>query len=306
MTPYRAGFASILGRPNAGKSTLMNALVGEKIAAVSGLPQTTRDRIHGILSRDDFQIVFVDLPGLVEASDKLNEALRKNVIEGLDGVDVVVHLVDPSMPDPVGEDMASIVAAVRSPIVFAVSKIDKTEGSFDARKYAESLAPVVDASRYVDFVAVSARSGVGTEQLVAAVAKRLPVGEPLFDPDDMTDRDMRFLAAELIREKVFHLTHEEVPYSTAVTIDAFEERKHGKWYVAASIHVERESQKGVVLGKGGAMLKRIGQSARADIERLADHEVFLELHVKVTPDWRRSEARLREFGYGQKKNKKRR
>jgi len=302
---HRAGFASIFGRPNAGKSTLVNALVGEKIAAVSGLPQTTRDRIHGILSKPDFQIVFVDLPGLVEASDKLNEALRASAIDGLDGVDVVVHLVDATMPDPVGADMAAVVAAVRTPKIFAASKTDKMPADFDARRFAESLAPLVDPSRYSDFIAVSAQTGAGLPQLVQAVVRRLPEGEPLFDPENLTDRDMRFLASELIREKVFHLTHEEIPYATAVAIDEFQERARGKWYVAASIHVERDSQKGVVIGKGGAMLKRISQAARADIERLTGAPIFLELHVKVTPNWRRNDARLREFGYGREKKRRR-
>ncbi len=298
MSDYRTGFVSILGLPNAGKSTLVNALIGEKIAAVSGLPQTTRDRINAILSGEDFQIVLVDLPGLVDATDKLNEALRQNVVDGLEGVDCVVHLVDVTMADPVGEDARDVLNVLTTPVIFVASKVDAAPAGFSVEAFARNHD--IDLSRYAGVRAVSSIEARGLSELVETIRDFMPEGPPLYDPDDLTDRDLRFLAAEIIREKVFHFTHQEVPYSTAVEIDDFKERKRGKWYVAASIHIERDSQKGVVIGKGGAMLKRISQAARADIEKLCDTPVFLELHVKVTKNWRKNDARLREFGYKRK------
>lgn len=298
---HRSGFVSILGKPNAGKSTLVNALVGEKLLAVSGLPQTTRDRIHAILSTPAMQVVFVDLPGLVAANDRLNEALRQRVLDGLEGVDCVIHLVDPTDPDPVGDDIAGVLAEVRTPVLCAVNKIDTQGPDFDASAWLDALPPPFDRARYRATLALSAARGTGTEELLAAVAGFLPEGPPLYDPDALTDRSMRFLAAELIREKVFHHTHQEIPYSTAVTIEQFEERKKGKWFVSANIHVERDSQKGMVIGKGGAMLKKISHDARTDIERLTGHPIFLELFVKVSHKWRKSEVHLREFGYGLRK-----
>jgi len=217
MSEFRTGFVSILGLPNAGKSTLVNALLGEKIAAVSGLPQTTRDRINAILTSDDHQIVLVDLPGLVGATDKLNEALRRNVIEGLEGVDCVVHLVDATMSDPVGADARAIVSALSTPVVFVASKTDAVPEGFSIESFAKSHD--IDLSRYAAAMAVSSVKGAGLAELVGELRSRMPAGPPLYDPDDLTDRDLRFLSAEIVREKVFHLTHQEIPYSTAVAID---------------------------------------------------------------------------------------
>ncbi|MDK2970464.1 MAG: GTPase [Candidatus Sumerlaeota bacterium] len=298
---YRSGFVAILGKPNAGKSTLVNALLGEKLCAVSGLPQTTRDRINAIHSDDTMQAVFVDLPGLVADTDKLNAALRQNVLDGIEGVDCVIHLVDTTDPDPVGADMAALLAATKTPVIGVASKIDTQAADFDAAQYFATLEGGAPPARYTVLLGISAVRGAGLGELLAAVRELLPEGPPLYDPDQLTDRSMRFLAAELIREKVFQLLHEEIPYSTAVTIEAFEERSVGKAYIAASIHLERDSQKGIVIGRGGSMLKKISQSARHDIEALLGNGVFLDLHVKVTPHWRKKEYLLREFGYDTRK-----
>lgn len=300
---FRAGFVAILGKPNVGKSTLVNLVLGEKIAAVSGLPQTTRDRMNAIHTTESVQIIFVDMPGLVEATDKLNEALRDSVVEGLGGVDCVLHMIDVNDPQPVNEDMAALLRGISTPIVCAVNKIDTQPKDYFLGEWLNRVPPPFDVGRYADIVAISATTGAGRDDLLLAVTRHMPPGPPLYDPEQLTDRNMRFLAAELIREKVFQLTHQEIPYSTAVTIDAFEEREAGKWYIAATIHVERDSQKGIVIGKGGEMMKKISRAARLDIERLVDHEVYLELFVKVSRNWRKSEMFLREFGYSGKKRR---
>jgi GTP-binding protein Era len=295
--PFRSGFIAILGKPNAGKSTLVNALIGEKLAAVSGLPNTTRDRIHAILTTDTMQSILVDLPGLLQGDDKLNAALRARVIDTISGVDALLHLVDVEDTNSVNDDVAGVLARCQTPMVLAVNKIDRRSATFDARSWAGELPPPFDSSLYGDIIGVSALHGTGLKQLVTALEALLPPGDYLYDPEQLTDRNLRFLAAELIREKVYHFTHEEIPYATAVEIEEFREQHGGKTFIAAIIHVERDTQKGIVIGKGGAMLKKISTAARLDIERLMDGPVFLQLHVKVSRDWRRSERALREFGY---------
>lgn len=296
--PHRAGFVALLGHPNAGKSTLVNALAGEKLAAVSGLPQTTRSRLNVIVSSDSAQVIFVDLPGLVTSDDRLNEALRARVLQTLEGVDVVVHLVDTTEKPPVGPDIASVLARVTRPVVLALNKIDRQGAEFDARAWiAKHAAGVIDSDRYRAIVGVSAKKGTGKAALLRAVEALLPEGPELYDPEQLTDTHLRDLAAELIREKVFVYTHQEVPYATAVEIERFEERDHGKSLIAAVIHVERDTQKGIIIGKGGAMLKKISQAARAEIEHLVGSPFYLEIHVKVSADWRNKPTALRMFGY---------
>jgi len=294
---YKSGFVAILGMPNAGKSTLVNALIGEKLAAVSGLPNTTRDRIHAILSTESMQMIFVDLPGLTEGTDRLNEALRSRVLDSVAGVDVVLHLVDVEDPLPVTADMAEVLAKSLRPVVLAVNKVDRKSASFDARSWAGELPAPFDAALYRKVIGVSALKGGGLNELLGVLEDLLPEGPPLYDVDQLTDRNLRFLASELIREKVYHFTHEEIPYATAIEIEEFREQQGGKTFIAAIIHLERDSQKGIVIGRGGAMLKKISTAARKDIENLMQGPVFLQLHVKVSRDWRRSERALREFGY---------
>lgn len=294
---FRAGFVALLGKPNAGKSTLMNALVGARLAAVSGLPQTTRERLSGIYTDDACQIVFVDLPGMIAATDKLNEALRQNVLRGIDGVDAVLHLVDVADPAPIDPDMAEALASVATPLILVVTKMDGKNGEKDPAVSVGPKLPQALRDRYAATVGVSALEERGLEALLAAATEHLPPGPPLYDPDDLTDRTLRYLAQEAIREKAFHFLHEELPYSVAVQVEEFKEREAGKWYVQATIYVERPTQKGMVIGKKGAMLKKISTAARRDIEELAGMPVFLDLWVKVREKWRKNEAALREFGY---------
>lgn len=303
--PFRSGFVALLGKPNAGKSTLLNRVVGAKLAAVSALPQTTRERLHGILTDKRRQIVFVDLPGLLDASDTLNSALRQNVLDGLEGVDVVLHLVDSADKNPFPPDVVETVQAIRTPLVLAITKLDGRHERLDAASHAGEILPEGLRTKYHAIAGVSAKSGAGIDALLETLDAFLPEGEPLFDPDDLTDRDLRYLAQEAIREKAFLLLHEELPYATAVLVDEFKEREARKWYIRATIYVERDSQKGMVIGRGGAMLKKISTAARADLERLCEAPVYLDLWVKVREKWRRNEADLRFFGIRDPRRRKR-
>lgn len=297
---------AFLGKPNAGKSTLLNRILGEKLAAVSPLPQTTRERFLGIHSEDDCQIVFVDLPGMIGPTDRLNEILRANVLDNLNEVDVVVHLVDVDDPAPLSGDMAEALRAVRTPLLFVLNKLDGKKARVDARSWMGEHLPEGSERNYAAILGVSAREGAGLDELLAEIRQRLPLGEPLYDPESLTDRDMRYLAQEMIREKAYAYLHEELPYATAVLIDDFKERDRGKWYIGATIYVERDTQKGIVIGHRGETLKKISTAARTDIERLCGAPVFLELWVKVRPKWRKNDADLRMFGLTPPPKKKRR
>lgn len=294
---FRCGFVAILGKPNAGKSTLLNRLVGGKIAIVSPRPQTTRDRINGILTENNCQMIFVDMPGLVAPTDRLNEALVDSIHQGLDGVDVVIHLIDVEDKAPLVPPVGETLAGIRVPIIAVLNKTDRFRGNFNVRHYLDASPARIEPERYRRIVPVSALDGTGIEDLKACLAPLLPEGPPLHDPDDLTDRDMRWLAAEAVREQVFLQLGEELPYCVAAQTEEFKERPDGKWYIRAVIYIERESQKGIVIGAGGQRLKAIGQAARKEIEDLLDHPVFLELWVKVRKNWRKKDADLRMFGY---------
>lgn len=301
---FRSGFVAFLGKPNAGKSTLLNKLVGSRLAAVSHLPQTTRDRFQGILTDDHSQIVFVDLPGMVAANDRLNECLRSNVIGGLEGIDVVLHLIDVNDPEPINGEMQDAMGHVRAPIVLALTKNDGKRSRTDVASWAGENLPADLVARYHSMHAISAFTGHGIDELHSALVGLLPEGEHFYDPEYTTDRDMRYLAQEMIREKVFNHLRDEIPYATAVTVEEFKEREQGKWYIRATIHVERHSQKGIVIGKGGGTLKKISQEARRDIETICDAPVFLDLWVKVSEKWRSKDFALREFGFKPPKKRK--
>lgn len=294
---FRSGFVALFGKPNAGKSTLLNQIIGERLAAVSALPQTTRERFQGIYTDESCQIVFVDLPGMIGATDRLNECLRVNVFEGIGEVDVIIHLVDVADDEPINEDVEAALALIRSPMVLAVNKIDGRRANVDAGSWAGERIPASIRNRYSGILGISATRGSGVDELLKMVATKLPEGPPLYDPDILTDRDMRFLAQEMIREQAYKFLHEELPYAIAVEIDEFKERETGKWYIRATLHVERDSQKGMVIGKKGETLKKISQSARKEIERICDAAVFLDLWVKVKPKWRKNDSDLRRFGF---------
>ena len=308
MSEYRSAFIAIIGRPNVGKSTLVNALLRQKIAAVSPKPQTTRKRQLGILTTENAQLVFVDTPGLHNARHKLGQFLNQEAEEALEGVDVILWLVDVSVR-PTEEDklIASLLghAPRRTPIVLAANKIDLIP--------AEALTPRLEAyqaslKREAHIISISATQNQNLDQLLELLISLSPIRPPEFDQEQVTDSYERDIAADLIREACLHRLRDEVPHGVGVRIDEFVERENGMLYIAATIFVERESQKGIVIGEGGKMLKQIGSAARKEIEQLGGRKVFLELRVKVLKDWRNDENMLRRLGYkisNKKKNRSR-
>lgn len=280
---FRSGFASIIGRPNAGKSTLLNALTGEKLAIVSEKPQTTRTTIQGVVNAPGAQIVFIDTPGIHKATNLFNRRMMETVRSALEDRDVLLYVADASLP-PSEEDAEaiSVLKDLRTPVLLLANKIDRVE---DKRK----LLPFIEAFKalreFDEYIPVSAKTGEGLDRVRAAIISRLPAGPALFPTDHITDQPERFLAAELVREQILRQTRQEVPHSVAVLVDRWEETpKITK--IAATVYVEREGQKAIVIGAQGAMLKKIGTLARHEIEKMLDRKVFLELFVKVQKDWR--------------------
>jgi GTPase len=291
---FRCGYVALIGRPNVGKSTLLNRLVGQKLAITSPKPQTTRHRLLGILHLAGAQLLFLDTPGLLDPKGLLNETLVKAALTALADADVVVWLVEPRPPDPQDRAVLPKVQALKCPMVIALNKIDLVDKP--------QLLPLIAA--YHDFfpdspvVPLSALVGDGLPALVAEVVALLPASPPLFPEEQLTDQTERFLVAEIIRERLFHHTGEEIPYAVAVAVEEFDETRRPELVrIRAVIYVEKESQKGMVIGKGGRLLKRVGQEAREEAERLLQAKVYLELWVKVWKNWRRDPKALRQFGY---------
>lgn len=305
MTEYRSAFIAIIGRPNVGKSTLVNALLGQKIAAVSPKPQTTRKRQLGILTTDNAQLVFVDTPGIHQLRYKLGEFLNQEAQEALEDVDVILWLVDASVkPTEEDKQIASLLGRIpaRTPLVLAGNKIDLVP--------AEALTPRVEAyqtslKREARVISISATQNQNLDQLKELLVSLAPVRPPEYDEEQVTDSYERDIAADLIREACLHRLRDEVPHGVGVRVDEFAERDNGMLYIAATVFVERESQKGIVIGEGGKMLKQIGSSARREIEEMGGRPVFLELRVKVLKDWRNDENALRRLGYKIDNKKKR-
>lgn len=294
LDPYRSGYVALIGRPNAGKSTLLNRLVGEKIAAVSNKPQTTRHRIQGIVTRDDGQIVFVDTPGVHKPGFLLNRRMMAAVNDAILSVDLVVLMRDASVSTGNGDRFVlDLVKQSGKPAVLVLNKIDKI-------KEKHQLLPLIDFySKEYDFaeiVPVSALKGDAVDNLLAQIVKHLPEGEPIFAEDEMTDQSMRTLVSEMVREKILASTGEEIPYVTAVVTERFDESDPGQTRIYCAIYVERDSQKAIIIGKGGAKLKKVGTEARLDIENLLGKSVYLQLFVKVVEDWRNREKHLDEIG----------
>ncbi|MBL0712317.1 MAG: GTPase Era [Desulfosarcina sp.] len=292
---FHSGFVAILGAPNAGKSTLLNRMLGQKIAITSKKPQTTRNRILGVVHREKAQLVFIDTPGIHKARSPLNARIVDTALSVLADVDLVLILVDAARPEPSSETyLLRRLETVDKPVVLALNKIDLVPHDV-------LLARMAAWSERRDFkaiLAISALRGLEIDTLLAAMQERLPEGPPFFPEDTLTDAPERFIVAELIREKVFRLTGEEIPYASAVTVESFKENPRGGMIrIHASIHLERHSQKGIVIGKGGLKLKEIGRAARTDIERLLATRVYLELFVRVQKNWRRDTRALRKFGY---------
>lgn len=300
MTEHRSGFVSIIGRPNVGKSTLLNALLGQKIAAVSPRPQTTRKKQLGILTLENAQIVFVDTPGLHKAKHKLGEFLNQEAEEALEGVDLILWLVDAST-SPTEEDMniSALLKKVshRTPLVLVLNKMDMLKADDESIRESE-YAQLADSAKVMK---ISAMSRLGLGELTEALIQLLPQREADYPEDQVTDLYEKEIAADLIRESCLKILREEVPHSLAVRIDEFKERENGMAYIAATIFVERESQKGIVIGEGGKMMKSIGSAARKQIEEMGGRKVFLELRVKVEKDWRDNPNMLKQLGYVKKK-----
>ncbi len=301
MDDFRSGFIAVVGRPNAGKSTLINALLGQKVAAVSPRPQTTRRRQLGILTHPDAQLVFVDTPGIHAPKHKLGEFLNQEAEEALQGVDAVVWIVDISQP-PTDDDrrIAGLLKALpaKLPVVLAANKIDLVPGDERPEAVGRVRSLLGESARVVE---ISALQSQGLDALVSFLDSLLPVRPPEFDEEQITDLYEREIAADLIREAALLKLRDEVPHGIAVRIDEFSERPNGVNYIAATIFVERESQKGIVIGEGGKMLKSIGTKARQEIEAMGGRQVFLQLRVKVEKDWRNNESVLRRLGYTLKK-----
>ncbi|MGB9594109.1 MAG: GTPase Era [Anaerolineae bacterium] len=292
---HRSGFVALVGRPNVGKSTLMNAYLGQKIAIVSEKPQTTRQRILGILTEPKYQIVFVDTPGIHKPHHLLGEYMVTTAKRTLKDADVILWLVDGSVP-PTPEDVdigQTLREAAKVPIILAVNKIDLVpEGDWDG--IAAQYLALADIHAHA---LISATRGDNRDRLLEMIVDALPLGPRYFPEEQVTDQDERFLAAELIREQVLRECHQEVPHSVAVIVDEFKDRSDDLSYISATITVERESQKQIVIGRGGSMLKRIGQGARLEIEKALGRRVYLELWVKVLPKWRRDPGLLKRLGY---------
>lgn len=295
-TQYKSGFVTLIGRPNVGKSTLMNALIGQKIAITSNKPQTTRNRIQTVYTSDEGQIVFLDTPGIHKARNKLGDYMVNVAQHTLSEVDVVVWLVEPS--DYIGAGERHIIEQLKktsTPVILVINKIDTVKK--------EMLLTYIDVYRkqydFAEVVPLSALKKDGLEVLIECIMKYLPYGEPFYDEDTVTDQPVRQIIAELIREKTLRCLEEEVPHGIAVTIDMMQYKKN-LVDIQATIICERDSHKGIIIGRQGAMLKKIGTLARKDIEDLVERQVNLKLWVKVKKDWRDSDYLLKNFGYNPK------
>jgi len=308
MNEHRSGFIAIIGRPNVGKSTLINALLGQKITAVSPRPQTTRRRQLGILTLPHAQIVFMDTPGIHQARHKLGEFLNYEAEEALAGVDVILWLVDASSA-PTEDDLhiAGLINSIspHTPRLLVLNKIDLLDAdeiSARSEEYVKLFKQVdVSAEANTGVKQVSAAKRLGLGELLETLIQSLPQRPPEYPEEQITDAYERDIAADLLREACLIQLRDEVPHSLAVRIDEFKERENGMAYIAATIFVERESQKGIVIGEGGKMLKSIGSAARKEIEGMGGRKVFLELRVKVSKDWRDNQNMLNQFGYIKRK-----
>ena len=294
---YKSGFIAIIGRPNVGKSTLMNHVIGEKIAITTPKPQTTRNRIMGILNRNDGQFIFIDTPGIHKAFTPLNKLMVDTAVRTFGSTDMLLLLIEADKGIlKADRDLITSLEGTPLPVILGINKIDLV------RK--EVLLPIISESQHLfpfaEIIPLSALDGQGVDTLLDEIWKRLPEGAPLFPDDMMTDRTERFIAAEVIREKIINLTHQEIPYATAVTIDAFkEDEDHRHIHIEATITAEKESQKGILIGRKGSMLKRIGSLARTDLEIFFASRIFLQLFVRVRKDWTQDKHLLKEFGYSE-------
>ena len=292
---FKSGYVAIVGAPNAGKSTLLNRMLGEKISITSKKPQTTRNRILGVVHRTDAQIVFIDTPGIFKAKDTLNLRIVDTALAAIGDADMILFVLDAAGPDPTSEYfLVKRLQNQNRPVILALNKIDVVEKT----DLLELIKKWSTEYRFDVIIPISATEGTQVEALIEAMENFLPFGPPYFPEDALTDLPERFIAAEMIRESVFRLTGEEIPYATAVTVDSFKEEKDGRLVkIEATIHIERDSQKGIIIGKEGSKLKRIGTESRKKIEHMLETKVYLKLFVRVQKNWRKDTRALRKFGY---------
>lgn len=290
----KSGFVALAGRPNAGKSTLINALVKEKIAIVSDKPQTTRSQIRGIVNTEDSQIIFSDLPGVHKAKHRLEVRMNKETSNVIQGVDLIYLVVDGSVPFSSGDEyVLRMVAQTKLPVFLIFNKIDK----MPKEKVLNHLQSWQKRFDFAEFFPITALHGSRFEDLLETTKKYLPEGPKMYPDNMVSDNSENFRIAEIIREKILYCTEQEVPHSTAVLVET-KEYVNGKYHIGAVIHVEKSGQKGILIGKQGTMLKKIGSLAREDIEKMLRHHVYLELFVRVEDEWRNRDNRITEFGYG--------
>lgn len=293
---FKSGFISIIGRPNVGKSTLLNRVIGQKIAIMSDKPQTTRNKVQGVLTNPESQMIFIDTPGIHKPKHKLGEFMLKTAKNTLREVDLIMFMVNAEQELGKGDEfIMELLEGTKTPVFLVINKIDQV--------HPDSLLSIIEGYKerfeFAEIVPISALQGNNVESLLATIEKYLPEGPQYYPADQVTDHPERFIISELIREKVLHLTREEIPHSIAVVIDKIkpDEEKENMIRVQATIMVERDSQKGIVIGKRGALLKEVGTRARKDIEMLLGSKVYLELWVKVQKDWRNKSTQLRDFGF---------
>jgi len=292
---HRSGFVAVIGKPNVGKSTLINAWLGEKVAIVSPKPQTTRHRLRGILTRPDAQIIFVDTPGIHQPRHKLGEFMVETAAKSIPDADVVLFLVDVSeMPTAEDEQIVKLIEKHgQVPVILVLNKADLLPPE-KVQPHSNAYFGLV---QYDQWMMISATRGDNRDKLLDMVVARLPEGPRYYPPDQLTDQNMRFIVAELIREQVLRFVHQEVPHAVAVAVEEWKQRQEHLTYIGATVYVEKDSQKGIIIGQGGRMLKRIGRAAREEIEQLVGNRVYLELWVKVRKKWRKDENELRRLGY---------
>ncbi len=290
---FKSGFAAILGAPNVGKSTLLNRLLGEKISITSRKPQTTRNRILGVYHMPEAQVVFLDTPGIHSARDTFNKKMVDAALSSIADADLVLFVTDITRPQPISEKLLlEALSSANKPVIALLNKIDRKKNlPVDA-----AMAQWKKTYPFKAVIPISAKFGYGLEKLNQIFLTWLPSGPPFFSDDVLTDMPMRFMVAEIIREKAFRLTGEEIPYAVAVTVEKFDQQDH-LTVIHAKIHVEKTSQKGIIIGKNGQMLKKIGQDARIDIEKWLGHKIFLHLFVRVQKNWSKDTRALRRFGY---------
>jgi len=290
---FHSGYISIIGRPNVGKSTLLNSILGEKIAIVTPKPQTTRNRIMGIKTYPDAQIIFIDTPGIHKPRHRLGETMVKTALEALGEVDIVLLMVEPREPEKNDLSIIEQLGNVRASVFLVINKIDTVR----KKEILPLIARFRDIYPFRHIIPVSAMKKDGIELLLEKVRITLPLGPKYYPDDIVTDQMERFMASEIIREKIMHATEQELPYSVAVEVIRWEERSDGMIMISSNIYVERDSQKAIIIGKGGSLLKTIGSAARLDIENLLNAKVFIELWVKVQKNWRNDLRLLKELGY---------